>query len=138
MLEQNQVNSDTKTKDIEVTRNLLTKDNKPKTKKEKEKHMDEASKMYDKYWKKLRNWYIIHYPLCENHYKFGIIKPADEVHHKRIISSGNDIKEMRSLTLDKLNLMSLCKQCHRQMHEIALANHLHYIDECIPPECMDW
>ena len=140
MLEQNQVNNSTRIRgNIENTRRELMKgDKKKEPKPEKDKHMDAAAKMYDKYWKKLRNWYIVRYPLCENHYKFGIIKAAEEVHHKRIISSGVDVKEMKTLTLDKLNLMSLCKQCHHQMHEIALANHLNYIDECVPPECVEW
>ena len=132
------MNKDTTiTSSIEDMRNNLRNLKANQSKKRREyynKHMEEAAQMYDNDWYNLRNAYIAEHPLCEIHEKFGVIKPAEEVHHKRIISSGYDKDAMRSLTLNENNLMSLCKSCHRQLHKIAKERQLQYIDYCVPYE----
>lgn len=87
-----------------------------------------------KAWKELRDWYIDQQPLCEIHKKYDIYKPAEEVHHKNIWSFAPTEEDKWSLLLDPSNLMSLCSDCHRQLHQIARAKGLKYIDDCVPFE----
>lgn len=115
---------------------------KEKKKKDREEtrteHMIEAASMYDNYWRKLRDWYLMNHPLCENHLRFSIYKPATCVHHKKIISSGLTTTDMKTLTYDPTNLQSLCRDCHLHMHQIANKRNLSYIDECTPYELIDY
>ena len=98
-------------------------------------HNSKWNKYYgNKAWKELRNWYISEHPLCENHLRYGIRKTADNVHHKCPFSTANTEEGKYILLLSQSNLMSLCKECHREFHAIAKQNGLNYIDNCIPIE----
>lgn len=67
-------------------------------------------------WKKLRNAYISQHPLCERCMLNGISRPAEQVHHIKEFMSGQNDDERWQLLSDSNNLMSLCKECHREIH----------------------
>ena len=66
-------------------------------------------------WQKCRETYKkkVGY-LCEECLKKGIIKPCDEVHHIRKITSRN--VNDPGITLNEKNLMALCRYHHEQKH----------------------
>ena len=68
-------------------------------------------------WHDLRNSYIREHPLCEECLSNGIIKPAEEVHHKTPFSQGANAEERWELFLDMDNLQSLCHDCHKEKHK---------------------
>jgi len=76
-------------------------------------------------WKKLRNAYIAEFPLCEECMKHGRVTPADAVHHRVPFLSGNTQQEIESLAYDYNNLMSVCSQCHVELHK-ELGGYGHY------------
>lgn len=91
------------------------------------KHDNQYAEYYNSTaWNKLRNYYLTQHSLCENCLSQGKVTPAEEVHHKNIIGSRVDGRWER--TLDENNLMSLCKSCHRKMHDMARRQGLGYVD----------
>lgn len=48
--------------------------------------------------------------------KAGKIVPAEDIHHIVSFMSTNDSVERKRLAYDYDNLMSLCKQCHQNIH----------------------
>lgn len=77
----------------------------------------EIAKLYNSTrWVKLRNGYLMQNPLCERCLESDIVKPAEEVHHIKPISTGKDETEMAGLAYDPGNLMALCKDCHHKIH----------------------
>ena len=70
----------------------------------------------DRRWKKLRDWFKLHHPLCEDCLINGRSVPADEVHHIRPFSSGATEDEKIALLLDPTNLICLCRTCHLKRH----------------------
>lgn len=48
--------------------------------------------------------------------KAGKTVPAEDVHHIISFMSTNDSVERKRLAYDYDNLMSLCKQCHQNIH----------------------
>ena len=69
-----------------------------------------------KYWKILRNSYIQQHPLCEMCLNKGISTPAEHVHHIKEFLSGRTEEERWQLLLNPDNLMSLCLNCHHEIH----------------------
>ena len=67
-------------------------------------------------WHNLRETKLLEQPICERCYDNGIIRAATDVHHKIPFSTGIDEQQMWELFLDYENLMSLCKQCHIEIH----------------------
>lgn len=67
-----------------------------------------ASRGYGTDWEKVRDAYIAEHGLCERCESKGVVKPAEEVHH-RIAFKGID----DPLRLAWDNLMSVCIPCHR-------------------------
>lgn len=61
-------------------------------------------------WLRLRKQKLKRNPLCELCSKKGLTVPADEVHH--IVPISADPK----LAYYYPNLMSLCSECHHQIH----------------------
>lgn len=124
--------------DITTMRNNLIREKEEQKKKREEEraiihNTRTDSTLYNtKQWKRLRNWYIMQHPLCENCSKYGLVTPATQVHHKKIINSGQTLDEMKSIAYDADVLQSLCSSCHNKMHRIARERGLFYIDECIP------
>ena len=82
------------------------------------KHENNVSGKYynTKQWKNLRNYYIRRNPLCEICLSKGIVKPANEVHHKVKFLDGRTDEERWQLLLDEDNLQSLCYECHDEVH----------------------
>ena len=67
-------------------------------------------------WHNLRDRYIKEHPFCEECAKDNIITIAQEVHHKYEFLNGNTDEERTNLLLDEDNLMSVCRKCHRKIH----------------------
>ena len=59
---------------------------------------------YGTTWQKVRKIHLFKNPLCEVCKQQGIVKPANEVHHKNALRNGG--------TNEVDNLQSLCKSCH--------------------------
>lgn len=76
-----------------------------------------GSKFYNTIqWKNLRNRYIKEHPFCEICESKGIVKLAEEVHHKEEFLKGTTEEDKWNLLLDEDNLMSLCSDCHHEIH----------------------
>jgi 5-methylcytosine-specific restriction enzyme A len=67
-------------------------------------------------WTELRLEYLRNNPLCEPCLERDIIKSAIDVHHKIPISTGTNMIERQTLGFDPNNLMSVCKDCHKKIH----------------------
>lgn len=65
-------------------------------------------------WIKTRRKYLKMHPYCERCLEYGIIKPADIVHHKHYIDEQNINDANVTLNLD--NLEALCQDCHNKEH----------------------
>lgn len=89
-----------------------------KTNKQKTIEMPNESARYynSKWWKTLRNGYIRNNPLCYMCAINGRSTAAEEVHHKTPFMTGKTEEERWNLLLDPDNLISLCKDCHREIH----------------------
>ena len=86
-----------------------------------DKHAKQKQQQYDKQrgnfrqrgyttaWDKVRAIKIKHNPLCERCEKKGIVTPAALVHHIVSLSKGGELSNIN-------NLMSLCVQCHDEIH----------------------
>lgn len=69
-------------------------------------------------WKELRVWKLRQQPLCEVcQREHGWIVSARCVHHIRPIESTRTKAELWKVGLDVSNLMSLCYQCHSDIHK---------------------
>ncbi len=66
---------------------------------------------YGSDWRRLRQWYATRHPLCEDCLTRDRVTPVDEVDHVTPFDGKDD-----PLRLDKSNLMSLCRSCHRKKH----------------------
>ena len=79
----------------------------------------DLQKIYQmKQWKELRKAYLMENPLCEVCLEKGVINGTDlEVHHKKPISKGETIEEMMDIAFDSSNLMTVCKNCHHDIHK---------------------
>lgn len=67
-------------------------------------------------WQKIRMEKLLKNPTCEMCKKNGKFTIAQQVHHITPVESVTDYQLMRTLAYDMNNLMSLCKQCHKQIH----------------------
>ena len=67
-------------------------------------------------WKLLRIEKLKANPLCEVCFKKEVIKSAREVHHIIPISTGANRQAKQALGFNFKNLMSLCRQCHKDQH----------------------
>lgn len=68
------------------------------------------------YWKRLRSNYKTKHPLCELCLIEGRSVNADDIHHKKPITTGKTFEERWDLLLDESNLISLCSDCHHKLH----------------------
>lgn len=68
-------------------------------------------------WKRLRLVKLKNNPLCEICEKKGITKMADDVHHIQSFMSVDDPEARKALAFDYDNLMSLCDECHSEIHK---------------------
>lgn len=83
------------------------------------KHNNKSDKYYSSsLWTKLRNYYIVHHPLCEECLKNDKITPALHVHHITPFLRGKTNEERFELLLNENNLMSVCIDCHHKLHKL--------------------
>lgn len=81
------------------------------------KHYNQSTKYYNNsLWYHLREWYIKNHPLCERCLDKGIVKEAEDCHHKIPFLTGDTDEERWKLLLDEDNLQSLCSKCHTEIH----------------------
>jgi 5-methylcytosine-specific restriction protein A len=84
----------------------------------------QSAKYYNsKSWYVLRNSYIHYHPLCELCLKDNKVTAAEEIHHIKPFMTGVTEEQRWSLLLDKNNLMSLCKECHINIHKKMRISH---------------
>ena len=69
-----------------------------------------------KRWKQLRLKKLQEKPLCECCQSKDKITPATEVHHVTPVESVTTIEQMEILMFDYNNLMSVCHECHNEIH----------------------
>ena len=67
-------------------------------------------------WRRLRAWKFACNPLCEICLKEDKTVPAEDSHHITSFMSTDDPEQRLFLAYDFDNLMSLCKQCHQNIH----------------------
>lgn len=67
-------------------------------------------------WQKLRRAKLSADPLCEMCKKKGRAVRAEQVHHIVPVESVRTFDAMKALAYDPMNLQSLCKKCHQQVH----------------------
>lgn len=78
---------------------------------------NQGSKYYNtKLWYNLRNRYIKEHPFCEMCLEEGKVKLAEDVHHKTPFLTASSDEDRWKLLLDEDNLMSLCSDCHHEIH----------------------
>lgn len=65
-------------------------------------------------WRKLRDTFMKEHPICERCLAKGKITPATDVHHIKSPFRNGEVNY--SLLLDDKNLMSLCRECHGDIH----------------------
>ena len=95
----------------------IYKPQRKRTQKNDNYYVAERRKIYNsERWRSLRAWKFACNPLCEICQKAGKTVPAEDVHHITPFMSTNDSVERKRLAYDYDNLMSLCKQCHRNIH----------------------
>ncbi len=88
-------------------------------------YFNQSSAYYNsKQWKNLRQSYIRQHPLCEKCLKYGRVTPAKDCHHIIPFLTGRTDNERWKLLLDDNNLMSVCKKCHIEIHNILHHNKL--------------
>jgi len=88
-----------------------------KEKTKRSRHSNQSYRYYhSRQWGLLRNYYITTHPLCEQCLANGISREAEEVHHIKEFMSGETDADRWQLLLDETNLMSVCRDCHMQIH----------------------
>ena len=70
-----------------------------------------------KEWRLVRNAKLERTPLCEQCWQRGHVVSATCVHHIIPIETATDFAYMRELAFRYDNLMSLCYQCHSDIHK---------------------
>lgn len=68
-------------------------------------------------WRNLRNRQLKVRPLCEECKSKGIYTSAVEVHHRIPVESVRGEQAMMKLAYDPDNLVSLCHECHIEVHK---------------------
>lgn len=68
-------------------------------------------------WLRLRKSQLTNYPLCARCEGLGRVTAACEVHHVTPVESVNDPTRQRSLMFDESNIMSVCHDCHVEIHK---------------------
>ena len=87
-------------------------------------------------WKYLRLWKINTQPLCENCLHYGIVTPAEHVHHVIPFGTGQTELDKWRLLLDPSNVMSVCSSCHELFHKTMRLYNTTNIERYIEPETL--
>ncbi|WP_075559137.1 HNH endonuclease signature motif containing protein [Parabacteroides timonensis] len=67
-------------------------------------------------WKRVRLKKLQAQPLCECCQDKDKITPATEVHHVTPVETVTTIEQMETLMFEYSNLMSVCHECHKNIH----------------------
>ncbi len=67
-------------------------------------------------WKRVRLKKLQAQPLCECCQDKNKITPATEVHHVTPVETVTTIEQMKTLMFEYSNLMSVCHECHKNIH----------------------
>ena len=73
-------------------------------------------------WRRLRFKHLQSNPLCERCKNQDRVTAASEVHHIIPIESQTSSKDMEQVAYNPLNLMSVCRECHRAIHTEMRSN----------------
>ena len=69
-----------------------------------------------KQWRSVRLTYLSRANgLCEICYARGEYKPAIDIHHKILLTPNNILDP--NVSLNPVNLIALCKECHAEQHQ---------------------
>lgn len=102
----------------------INRSNKVREPKQIYKHNRQSEKYYNTLqWKNLRNSYIKEHPFCQycqEHY--NRVRLAEEVHHCTEFLQATTEEGRMELLLDPNNLMSVCRECHMEIHSIRRKN----------------
>ena len=123
---------------INTIRNNISNFYKKKKEESREANNRYSNKWYKYYhdnrWHRLREWKYLNNPICENCWHYGIVIPAEHVHHRIPFGTGIDEQEKYKLLLDPYNLVSVCRECHELYHEHLRQGHN---DEWPKPKWME-
>ena len=102
--------------------------NKPKKKYNRKKHGLQKLIQQHVYstarWVNVRKAYVMEHPLCGRCLSEGRTKETEEVHHIIPLKTCNgDLNYLLQLAFDYDNLMSVCCQCHEDIHAEMRAKH---------------
>ena len=73
-------------------------------------------------WSNIRNRYRREHPICECCEYAGYIEAMSDVHHIIPFSTGYNRDEQYMLMIDEDNIVSVCRQCHNDIHNILYKN----------------
>lgn len=91
------------------------------------KRSNKWAKFYgSKMWRDLRAQKLQEQPLCERCLMHDIVRPATEVHHVCVYGSCPTEEEQWEWFLDYDNLMSVCHNCHNEIHSKYLRGYIYY------------
>lgn len=77
---------------------------------------DKTSSVYNsRRWQRLRQLYIADHPLCEFCFALGVLRPAEDVHHRDGFTNYTGAAA-QARAYDWENLISLCKEHHAFLH----------------------
>lgn len=75
-------------------------------------------------WRHVRNSYFMQFPLCQKCLAEGRTTATQEIHHVIPLKTCNgDLNYLLQLAFDYDNLMSVCCQCHEDIHAEMRAKH---------------
>lgn len=75
-------------------------------------------------WRNVRNSYLMQFPLCQKCLAEGRTSATQEIHHVIPLKTCNgDLNYLLQLAFDYDNLMSVCCQCHEDIHAEMRAKH---------------
>ena len=79
-----------------------------------------------KEWHNLRQTKLYEQPLCERCLLHDRVRPATEVHHQKVFGSFPTEEERWYWFLNYNNLISVCQECHNEIHNKHLRGYVYY------------
>ena len=79
-----------------------------------------------KEWHNLRQTKLYEQPLCERCLALGKVTPAHSVHHMCVFGSCPTEEERWYWFLNYNNLISVCQECHNEIHNKHLRGYVYY------------
>ena len=79
-----------------------------------------------KEWHNLRQTKLYEQPLCERCLLHDRVRPATDVHHQKVFGSFPTEEERWYWFLNYDNLISVCQECHNEIHNKHLRGYVYY------------